>query len=458
MSNLKSKTAAFFRSISHILKNAFSADPEQEEKLIDSQVIRFSLMFIAFFFTVFIIWGVTADIESAAVAKGVIKVESHAKTVQHLEGGIIKDILVKEGDFVTIGQPLILLDETHAGTQKSQINQNRFALSLKKQRLKAQMADADDFAISAKLQKMAIDDPALQILIDNETNIFKSRKESFENEKMILKEKIIQSENEVKGVDSQTAALQKQIVIYNEERQKLKSLFDDGYATKSDLNQIDREIARLEGDIGKNLSVLSRAKVDTQEVRMELATIKNHHLNLLAEEMQDVELKKADLDEQFIAYKDIYDRHIIAANQSGIISSLKHHTIGGIISPREPIMDIIPQNDALIIETRIDPRDIDIIYPGLPARIRFTAFNARTTPISTGIVDFISPDRIFEKDGESYYIANIVIKDASDISMHNVKLYPGMPVDVLIVTGERTFFGYLFSPISSVFQGALRES
>lgn len=427
--------------------------------IIASKPILWGLAITFIFFGAFIIWGSTADLESASIAKGTVTVSSGNKFVQHLEGGIIKDILVKNGDIVQLGQPLIALDETITGSSMTHIEQQNYALKLRKERLKAEIANNDLESFSEILKEKTNNNSELQEFYDNELNLFKTRQEQFTAEKNVLDQRIIQAQEEIKGLELQTIALTEQITLLNKDLSQENELLKDGYSTLSAINKVKQKIALVEGEKGENFSNIAKARLKLKESQLEKTNFKVNHLSEINEELQNTLVKKSTLDEKITSTKSILDRHIITAPQTGKITNLALQTIGGIIAPREVIMEIVPQNDALIIKAKIHPKDIDIVYEGLPAQIKLTSFNLRNLPIIHGKVTSISADKITDVNtNESYYLADITIDDFQLPKNIDAKIYPGMPADILIVTGHRTFFSYLFEPLTNTIRHSFRET
>lgn len=420
--------------------------------------IFFGVFFIWFFFGMFALWATTAKIESAAVARGTIVVESKRKAVQHLEGGIVKEILVKDGDIVKKGQPLILLDETASASSLEQIKQTLRSLLLERAKIEAESNNSYELVIIFEMKELADEDCNCEQLILDATEELKSHIKSLENDVKIFEKRIEQTQNEKDGFAVQAKSITKQITILKDELKTKDELFQKGYGTKSDVRKLEQKIAELEGDYGEYQAKIAKAEQNIDETKLEIEKLKTEHRNEHNDKLEEVNVKIANLKAKMLAAKDIVDRNVIRSPQDGTVTNIKQHTQGGVIASGDVIMEIVPKNDRLIIDAKIRPNDIDVVKVGLPTRVKLLAFKSKKAPILDGVVKYVSPDHLVDPvTNVPYFLAKIEISDSSVIKENKLSLYPGMQAEAFIVTGSRTFSEYLIQPIKDTMHRAFRE-
>ncbi len=403
-----------------------------------------------------LVWAANARLDSAAIAHGVVGVESSRKTIQHLEGGIIKDILVAEGGVIEAGQVLVQFDDTYARAQLDLL-QGRYAAALALQaRLMAERQGRKDIAFPDDLVRRA-DDPKIREMMTGQKDIFEARRARIANEESILRGRIEKHRREITGLRAQMAAGTEHLRLLEDEIATVETMLEKGVASKSLLLALKRQAADMAGEIGDHRARIARAEKNIMEVKLQLTIPKTKNRNEVAEELQDVQGQLADLQEKIYASEDVLRRTSVRAPQSGTVVDLQVHTAGGVVQPGERLLDIVPDQDRLIIDVRVDPRDIDTVYEGMPARVRLTAFNARTTPLLEGMVTSVSADRMTDPaTGESYFTARVV--PAAETPGFDVSaLKPGMQAEVFLVTAQRTALDYILEPITRSFARAGRE-
>lgn len=402
-------------------------------------------------------WAVLAPLESAAVAPGTVVLDSNKKTIQHLEGGIISEILVHEGDRVKAGQALIRLSETNAkARQEILANQMRTAQA-NEARLLAERDDLEAIPFPEDLLKVK-DQPAITELLDTQQRLFESRRAAVKGKVDVFEQRIKQLEDEINGLRAQETAAGEQATLINEEIGTVQQLLDKGQGLRPRLLALKREAAELEGKRGELLAQVARAEQSIGENRLQILNAKNEQHGETIDMLRKVQDEKADLEEKVTASSDILERVVISAPQAGIVTGLRFHTIGGVIAPGAPVMDIVPTDDRLIVEAQVDPKDIDVVHQGLQARVRLSAYKSRKVPPIDGVVQTVSADKFIDQaTNRSFFLARVEV-DAKMLSkLKDVELYPGMPAEVLIVTGKRSFMSYLMSPITQTFHHAFRE-
>ena len=421
--------------------------------------IRFGLWTLFVLFFVFGSWAAFAPLETAAVAQGSVVLNSNKKTIQHLEGGIISEILVHEGDFVQANQPLIKLDETGAKSRYNGLLSEVRTLRANELRLLAEREGKSTVEYNDPLLADA-QNPDVKSILTTQTQLFEGRNKNVEGQVGVLQQKMEQSKEEIKGLQAEVAAAKSQIAYLNEETQTVKTLVEKGQALRPRLLALQRQASELLGRQGEYQAAIARAGQTIAQAEVEMLNVKNQRNNDVEKELHDVQTQYADFNERLKAAEDIKNRVVITAPQSGVVTNLAFHTKGGVIQPGVPIMEIVPKDDKLIIEAKVNLTDINIVHAGLPARVRLSAYKSRRVPIIDAKVTSVSADRVVDKNtNQAYYLARIEVDEneiKNQIAEH-VELYPGMPADVLIVTGTRTLLSYLFTPIGDSMFRAFRE-
>jgi HlyD family type I secretion membrane fusion protein len=434
------------------------AGADEARKIVGASTIRIGMWVVLGVFGTFGMWAAFAPLDSAAVAQGTVVLDTNKKTIQHLEGGIIEAILVHEGVTVKAGQPLVKLSQTAAKSKSDLLRAQYFASRAAERRLLAERDGKEVMEITPELQAASARNPEIADMVDSQKRLFESRKLGLSGQIDVLNQRIEQLKDEIGGMQAQENAARSQLVLIREEIGGVRTLYQSGNAPKTRLLALQRKETELEGSRGEYLAKIARAKQTISETQMEIINARNEALNKIVDELRKTQVDLSTLEEQVRASKDILDRVTIYAPQSGIVTGLKFHTKGGVITPGTPIMDIIPQDDKLIIEAKVHPQDIDVVHKGLHAKVRLTAYKARRIPPLKGEVISISADRfVNEQRGESYYLARIEVDQTQLKDTPDVVLYPGMPADTLIVTGERTLLSYLFTPLSDAMYHGLKE-
>ncbi|OSQ49117.1 HlyD family type I secretion periplasmic adaptor subunit [Thalassospira alkalitolerans] len=398
------------------------------------------------------LWAATARINSAATASGVVAPFSGRQSVQHLEGGIIRDILVRNGTRVQGGEVLIRLDDTRARASFDLLN-NRYLNALATQaRLFAERSGKDRLSFPAPL-----DDPRYAGIVESQETLFDSRINAFRGELELYDERIKELRREIVGTREQQIAAEQQVGIVKEELAMVKPMVDLGYARRTRLLQLESRLVEVLGNIGRFSADIARIEQQIQQVKSSQAQLTRDNLQTINTELRDIQGEISDLSERLRSAEDILVRSDIKAPRAGTVTSLQFTTIGGVIPPGAQILEIVPQDDKLVIEARVSPNDIDVVHAGLEVNIRVTAFSQRWFAPVKGVVADISPDRLTDPEGRPYFQAMIEI-DAESMAEHEgMILSPGMAAQLEIVTGARTILAYLFAPITDSFERAFRE-
>lgn len=402
-------------------------------------------------------WAALAPIASAALAPGKVILSGNKKTLQHLEGGVVDAIYVREGQAVKKGEPLIRLNETAARARMDLYGKQYVSVQATVARLLAERDNLDKITFPEELLKQK-NSPEVADIIDSQLRLFNSRRDSIKSQEDIILQKKAQYANEIDGLNAQIQSADSQIGFLQQEINAVSTLLKQGNASRPRLLALQRNQAELRGRRGEAQAMISKAEQAIAESDLEIVNLRNDFANKIAAEYKENADKAADLQERIKASVDIMDRIIIAAPLSGIVTDLKAHTIGGVIRPGEKVMDIVP-TDELIIEARVSPQDIDVVHAGQEARVRLTAYRMRTVSPVEATVESVSADR-FEDPNQpnmSYYLARVQINAGELENQGNLTLTPGMPADVMIINGSRSMISYLLTPIMDSFHQSFRE-
>ncbi len=403
------------------------------------------------------VWAASTTISGAVIGNGIVVVESNVKKVQHPSGGVVGEILVKNGSKVKTGDLLIRLDETLTRTNEQMISKQLDQLLMREARLKAERDGAESVTVPAILASRTFD-PDVAEIVNGEQSLFVSRRESKAGQLSQLNERVGQLSQESEGITAQIEAKTREISLIADELAGLADLEAKQLVTTSKMAALKREKARLEGELGQYEAALAQTSGRRTEVALQIARLDQDMKTEVVKELREAQTRIAEFVERKIAAADQLRRVDIRAPQDGIVHQLAVFTVGGVINPGEPIMLIVPQDDKLQVEAKIAPQDIDQVRTGMQARLRFSAFNQQTTPQIAGEVVSISPDLTRDQiTGEIFFTARISMPDAERAKLGNNKLQPGIPVEVHITTEARTALSYLVKPMADQINRAFKE-
>lgn len=404
------------------------------------------------------IWAALAPLESAAIALGTVEVETSRKTVQHLEGGIIGAILVKEGDEVKTGDVLIRLDDTKARAALQILQSQIRETQVREARLIAERNNASTLTFPAAIQEASISDPNLAETMAGQLKIFETRRELLQARTAIFRQRIAQTDREIVGLQAKESSTVKRTAIVKEEVQVVRTMVDKGLEKRPRLLALEREQADIEGRYGEVTAQIARARQSIGETQAEILKLTSDIQTEVAQSMRETQAQIFQIAERLQAAKAVLERTEVRATENGIVTDLRVHTTGGVISAGEPLMDIVPKADLLIIRAQIKPDDIDLVRTGLPARVRLLPYKQRRVPPVDGIVSYVSADRLIDKKTEqSFFGAKIKVDEAMLKGLDGVEILPGMPVEVLVKTGKTTAAAYALAPLLDSFNRAFRE-
>ncbi len=416
--------------------------------------VRVGLGIFTLVFGVFGGWAALAPIDGAAFAPGEVKVESQNKTVQHLEGGIIAEILVGNGDLVVPGQPLIQLDRTQPQAQLDVARAQLTANLVREARLIAQSRGAETVAWPEAVDR---NDPAAREEIEAQSEIFEARKAALEGNIEVLEQRIGQLENRIVGMRAKRESMLLLSSSYEEELNDTRELLDQGFSDRIRLRELERNYANAEGEAGELAANIASTEMQIGETVLQISQLEKDFRNEVAAELAQTRTNLNDLRERIIALDDVVARTVIRAPDGGYVTGMQTHTVGGVISPGMIIADIVPEDDELVVEAHVSPNDIDRVALNQSANLRFSAFG-NMTPTVFGEVTNLSADSFQDPNtGMSYYVAEIKVSAEGMEDLGELVLMPGMPTEVFITTGERTFLQYLFKPFSDAVARSFRE-
>ncbi|MEM9878911.1 MAG: HlyD family type I secretion periplasmic adaptor subunit [Pseudomonadota bacterium] len=422
------------------------------------RLVMLGLVIILTAFGGFGTWAAVAQIASAVVSQGTVKVFTNRKKVQSLEGGVVTALNIKNGDYVQTGDVLLTLDRTRAAASHQIIQGNYDTTRASIARLNAERDQRDAIMFPGDLRSRA-NAPAVAEILASQEKMFRARQETYFGEVAMVEERIGQLREEIRGLEKQATAKQKQIQLIEDELAGLYELLEKGYTARTRVLALEREASSLEGEAGEHIASIARAKRAISEAELEILQLRKARIEQIVIELQDQETQLFDLEERLGAASYTLEQTDLRATSSGYVVGLAVHTVGGVVQPGETVLEIVPHDDDLIVEAKVQPIDIDSVQLGLDADVQFTAFSQRSTPKLSGKVIYVSADSMVEPNRDlPFYIARISVPEQEVARLGENPLLPGMPADVLIKTGSRTPLTYFLKPIKDSMNKAWRES
>jgi HlyD family secretion protein len=405
-------------------------------------------------------WAVTSEIAGAVVASGRIEVDRNRQVVQHETGGVVSEILVDEGDFVAAGDLLIRLDPHQLASQLAIVEGQLYELMARRGRLEAERDESNTIIFEGEVMSVGQRNSDLQELMDGQQNLFVARRASVAQQIDQLGKRSAQIFAQIGGVDAQEKSLDRQMELIEEELNSQKHLLRRGLAQASTVLNLQREQARLSGQIGELVATRAEAMERTTEVDIEILKLGTARREDAITRLRDLRYRELELAEQRSAIKAEIDRLDIRAPVSGIVYSLQVQTPRSVVRPADPLMFLVPQDRPLVIAARVMPTNVDQIVVGQNVKLRMSALDQKSTPELRGYVVQISADALDDQTtGVSYYRAEIILNPGELEKLpQGTILLPGMPVEAFIITGDRSPLSYLIKPMSDYFARAFRES
>ncbi|CAM3691413.1 Type I secretion system membrane fusion protein PrsE [compost metagenome] len=421
----------------------------------DRKIRRLGLGIVGITFGLFGTWAAIAPLDGAAYAPGVVTVQAYRKTVQHLEGGIVKDVLAHDGDIVKRDDPLIVLDDAQLRFEYEMARGQLVAASAMEARL---IAERDTLPVIGFGQIADLASLRGEEARQGETQVFNARQGSRLGQIAVLRERIGQLNQQIKGLESMIAAKVGLEKSYSGEIKELSDLLHQGFVDKQRLLEQERKLGMLRSEVADHRSAINRTRLQINETQLQILQVDKDFNADVAKQLAEVQTRIYDLQEKTSALEDRLNHIVIRAPDAGMVIGMTVHTIGGVVRPATPLLDIVPSVSELVIEAQVAPVDIDRIAIGKRADIRFGAFKSSTTPVIEGEVSSVSADRLTnEKTGAAYYLARVRVTEKGARTLGERKLLPGMPADVLIITGQRTLLQYLMQPARDVMSQSMIE-
>ncbi|HYI84976.1 MAG TPA: HlyD family type I secretion periplasmic adaptor subunit [Acetobacteraceae bacterium] len=458
-------TVAPGRALAPLARRDFGSalPPFPSHALLDAPAprTRWPAVFGSFVFLVFVVgfgvWSVMAPLAEAAIAPGVIKVEGNRRTVQHLEGGIVREILVRDGSKVEAGQVLMRLDDVQSDTTAETQRAQRWALMAQDARLVAELGKPGD-PIAFPPELLASTHPRARDAVRGQLELHGARTASLNSQLQVLRARIDQQQAAIRGARGQIVATGNQLGLVRQEESIRRNLVGQGLGRLPELLQVQRAMAALEGTMQDLNGQVDRANATIAEAERQIQQVIDQRQQEVSTELREVRGRLADAEERLRAATDVQTRRDILAPESGTVVNLKLFTLSAVVRPGDTVLEIVPDHDRLVAEVNVQPSDIDVVFPGLKSAIRLPAFKQRLVPYLQGEVTWVAADvTVNEQTRQQYYRAYILI-DREQIERYpNVFLTPGMPVEAHVQIGQRSFFRYMTQPIRDSFARAFRE-
>ena len=412
-------------------------------------IVRAGLLVIGGGIVAIGVWAFVAPLSGAVIAPGYVKVDLNRKVVQHQEGGIVRAIRVRDGDRVSQGQELVLLDDVRIDAQLDLLRTQLDAERAKGARLEAERTLAAKPAFPKDLLK--------QEFATREEALFRARREALDSQIAVLRKQIRETVEEASALAEQIGAEERALKLQKDELAANERLLEQGYVQKTRLLTLQRAVAEYEARHSERRAELSKSRQRASELEFRILAMRNTYVQTATDEMKESTSKMFDLEDRIRPSRDASERQKIAAPIAGEVVGLRIFNAGSVIGPREVLMEIVPHEKRLIVEARIRPEDINHVRAGSEADIRLTAYQARTTPLVPGAVTYVSGDRhVDQQSGAPYYIVHIDVPEEA-LGAANLRLQAGMPAEVFIRTDTRTALDYLLAPVTSYLRRAMRE-
>jgi HlyD family type I secretion membrane fusion protein len=409
-------------------------------------------------FTVFGAWAAIAPLSGAVIAPGFVKVDDSRKTIAHLEGGIVREIRVRDGAKVKRGDVLLVMQDATVNASVDLLSGQLAAEAAKAARLRAERDGAESVKFPPELLSQKAD-PKMAEILTGETHLFRVRRQALEEQIRGVRMQIEEGKREAAGLEDGIRAAEQAVRLLREEVAANESLAKENYISRTRLLALQRDLAQTETRRAEFVRDLAQARQKLADLELKIVGLRTNRVQSAADELEQSRQRSFDLQERIRPSKDAQQRQFVIAPVSGEVVNLRVFTPGGVIGPREPVMEIVPDERSLIIEARVGLDDIDEVAQGMAADVRLTPYHQRSTRLLTGAVTYVSADRLVDEATRApYFAAHIKVDPESLAAEQHVNLYPGMPAEVFIRTRERTTLDYLLEPLTNSLRRAGRES
>lgn len=391
-------------------------------------------------------WATFARLDRAVISPGVVVAEGSRKVVQHLEGGIVQAVLVRDGQTVRAGDVLLRIDPVQSRASNDLLRGQLDAALILEARLRAEQSQAQDLLLPPEIAARRAE-PAVAGMIDDQAIQLSERRGSFQAQLALIQARVTQLRTEISGLAVEKASVEQQVALIQQELEGLRGLREKNLIPLSRVLMMEREHARLEGVIGRSVAETAKAQNGINEAGMQTAQLKQKLQEALTAQLLDTRQKIAELREKLIVAQDVLRRHEVRASHQGVIQGLKVYTIGQVVRSGEPLMEIVPTNDRLVISVQFAPNDLEAVHAGLRAEVKFPAFQTRRMSAIFGTLTMVSRDRLID-DGtkHAYFAGTVEIDDRQLPDDVRSRLLAGLPAEVVVSAGERTALDYLVAP------------
>jgi HlyD family type I secretion membrane fusion protein len=399
------------------------------------------------------LWSVGAPLSGAIIAAGTLKVELNRKIIQHQEGGIVRRILVRDGQMVKANEPLILVGNVRTDAELSLLVDQLKAERVRHARASAEAALESSFALPADLNGAV----GTAEHYAREQALFAARRRTLDEQTVSIEKQIQDAKAQAAALSQQIESTRVSVKLAGEERQINEKLVREGYVQRARLLQLQRDEADYRSRLAESQSELSLARQRAGELQTRIAQARNQYQQQATDEAKQTAAQIREIEERLRPSTDQAERQIVRAPVDGKVMGMRVSAVGEVIGPREPLLDIVPSNEKLVVEAHIRPQDINNVREGSPADVRLSAFDARTTPLLPGKVVLVSADRVTAESGESWYVASVEVAAAALKEHPEIQLQAGMPAELFVKTSPRTLFQYLTKPFMAFSSRAMRE-
>jgi len=402
-------------------------------------------------------WALLAPLSGAVIAPAFVKVDMNRKVVQHQEGGIVKEILVRDGERVRQGQVLMVLDDVRVDAAVDLLRTQLDGELAKAARLEAERMLLGAAVLPKELQSRARE-PKVAEIVQRESSLFRARREALDTQIAVLRKQIRQTEDEATALSDQIAAEARGLKLSKDELAANEELLKQNFVQKTRVMGLQRAVADYEARWGEHRAELARTHGRASELELRILSQRNTYVQNATDELKDTTTRIFDLEQKLRPSKDQAERQRIASPIAGEVVGLKVFTPGAVVGPRDVLMEIVPEEKTLIVEARIRPEDVSHVRPESAADVRLTAYKQRSTPLVEGRVTYVSGDRLIDaSSNQPYYVVNVHVPEAALAAAGNLRMQAGMPAEVFIRTDSRTAFDYLFAPVTAFLRRGMRE-
>ncbi|MEO1688750.1 MAG: HlyD family type I secretion periplasmic adaptor subunit, partial [Pseudomonadota bacterium] len=403
-------------------------------------------------------WGAFANIAGAIIAPGQVEVETRDQVVEHPDGGVVGEILVQDGDRVEAGDILLRFDDTLLRSEESILASQYWELTAWTHRLEAEALGARSIEFDPELVALADEDPEVREMIDGQIMLHATRLRSQAEQIEQLRERQTQTREQISGAEAQIAALERQLELIAQELEGLRTLLEQGLTQLNRVLALEREEARLQGQIGELTANIAQARGQLAEIEIQIVLLSTQRQEQAMDETRRLSYEASGIREQLVAVRERLSRMDVRSPVTGTVFGNTVFAERSVVGPGEPLMFVVPEDVELIITSQIELVNIDQVFPGQPAALRFSAFSMRTTPELNGHVVRVSADAVTdEQRGISYYTAELALDPGEEAKLEGLTLLPGMPVEAYIRTDDRSPLNYLMKPLADYFSRSLRE-